>query len=567
MSESKTSNILDFFPLPEARLTQKLVLQEIDKVFREGKRIVILEAPVGSGKSAMAIALARQEQANGSGIIYEPEKNENGDPIEDDPLPCHILTPRKGLQDQYHDDFSEHLVLMKGRNAYPCIREATPKVYIPILKAVAEGKVKQPVYGSPNCAEAPCRDDLEEYKECTELHACPYSLAIEIAQQSPVVVHNLHSFLYQTNFADKFQKRRLLIIDEAHEVEGIVRDFATRVITVNKPFTQEQLAHLVTVKQWLEFLRKPEFVPEETDYDRSRKAADPKYESPKEAYLSKVQLLEGKEKGYESGFSVECEPYFKVPGGPQTGTRLTFVPHDIGHETNRLILDHGHRVLLMSGTIYDKDRFCKNLGINPAGAHFIRVPSTFPVQNRPIYLKPEYQVDTSHAKWEENFEQMLEIIRKVGKIFHNVKGLIHAPSYAKAHQVAQALADPRFVTHEPGNFSTVLDIFFQSKDNHVLITPVCYQGTDFKDDRARFQLILTVPYASVGSKFVSDKLKKDFAWYNHQALVVFGQQLGRPVRGPNDYGATFCVDARFNKFIGRNSKQLPNYVKEAMVYK
>ena len=67
-----------------------------------------------------------------------------------------------------------------------------------VVKAVREGKVKQPEKDSPNCGEAPCKDNVEVYKICTEGRECPYVLAIEVAQQNSVVVHN--SFIFQSNF-------------------------------------------------------------------------------------------------------------------------------------------------------------------------------------------------------------------------------------------------------------------------------------------------------------------------------------------------------------------------------
>jgi superfamily II DNA or RNA helicase len=51
--------------------------------------MVILEAPVGSGKSAIAMTFARAVSNS------------------------HIITPRKSLQDQYFEDFKEDIVLIR----------------------------------------------------------------------------------------------------------------------------------------------------------------------------------------------------------------------------------------------------------------------------------------------------------------------------------------------------------------------------------------------------------------------------------------------------------------------
>lgn len=545
-------DIMSFFPLPEARPNQKIVIEEIDKVFKAETRIVILEAPVGSGKSAIALTLAKSV-----GAMMTGEEGVGG---------AHIITPRKSLQDQYFEDFADSLVLMKGRNAYPCTIDAPPRQYTMIVKAINEGKVKQPGKDSPNCAEAPCRGSSDVYQHCTTSRDCPYSIAIRVAQEEPVVVHNLHSFIFQSKFGGKFSKRELLIVDEAHEIENTIRDFITNKITIQDKIPQSRYADLTTLAHWEQFLKSPEYVPEETERDRNLKQQDKTFVSAKEEYLRKVEALTQKDV-FDKGFSVEVIPVLRPGSSTQVATTFQFVAHYVGGSVKSMLLDYGTKILLMSGTIYNKEAFCSNLGINPAEAHFIRIGSSFPKQNRPIYLKPEYQVNTSFANWNDNFAEMIDKIKKIMAIFHDAKGLIHAPSYMAAVQIRNALNDPRIVTHEPHDFLSKLDEHFQSKEPQVFVSPVCQQGVDFKGDRARFQIILRVPYPSTSSKFVEDKVKNNYPWYNYQALVVFGQQIGRVNRSEKDYGATFLLDERFNSFISKNSKVLPSWVKESMVWK
>jgi Rad3-related DNA helicase len=305
----------------------------------------------------------------------------------------------------------------------------------------------------------------------------------------------------------------------------------------------------------------------ETDRDRAQKQLNAEFVSEKEDYLRQVEALTLIETSLDKGFSVEISPVFSTAlRNIQIATSISVIPHSLGNTVNTLLLQYGDKVLLMSGTIYNKEVFCRNLGINPTDAHFIRVGSSFPKENRPIYAKEKYQVDTSHANWDENLEEMVGKIRSVLEIFKDAKGLIHAPSYRAMDQISLRLGDARIVTHTPSNFLTQLESFFASTGNQVFLSPTCQQGVDFKEDRARFQIILRVPYLSTGSKFVEDMVKDNFPWYNYQALVTFGQQIGRVNRSEEDYGATFLMDSRFNKFVKRNSGVLPTWVKEAIQY-
>jgi Rad3-related DNA helicase len=539
---SQITDIMSYFPLATPRGTQKKVIEEIDKAFKSGKRIVILEAPVGAGKSAIAMTFAR---------AYESS---------------HIITPRKSLQDQYYEDFEDDIVLMKGRNAYPCTIDAIPQTYIKVMRQIDMGMIKAPGRDEPSCASGPCNGDSTVWKMCIEDNGpCPYSRAIEIAQEHHTIVHNIHSFIFQTKFGGKFEGRNLLIVDEAHEIEGVIREFITRKISTKANIEILEAPEYESIDEWGSYLLEDQFLPEETAYDRMKKEQDPEFKSARDEYVNRVQMLNLNKEYYEKGFSVRVNP--TIISGRRVGTSFEFVPHSIGNSANHYLFDYGEKVLLMSGTIYDHDQYCKSIGVNPSEALSIKIPSSFPVQNRPIYLKPEYQTDTSHANWRENFDEMIGIIDRIQNIFKDVKGLIHAPSYMAAQEIVRAVPGGRLTTHESHNFQASLEQFYASKDPLIFVSPVCQQGVDFKDDRARFQILTRVPYMNTSDPFVDHKVKNDFNWYNYQALIVFGQMIGRPVRSERDFGATFLLDSRFNKFVSRNSKRLPKWLQDAFIYR
>jgi Rad3-related DNA helicase len=83
-------------------------------------------------------------------------------------------------------------------------------------------------------------------------------------------------------------------------------------------------------------------------------------------------------------------------------------------------------------------------------------------------------------------------------------------------------------------------------------------------DRARFQIILRIPYLNAGDKFIEMKLKKDFAWYNYQAMISFGQQTGRINRSETDFGVTILMDDRFPKFIRKNRSKFPKWLLDSI---
>jgi ATP-dependent DNA helicase DinG len=542
MQQEVTSDILSFFPLENPRGTQKLVLTEVDKAFSEGKKFVILEAPVGSGKSPVAMTFARKFQDS------------------------HILTPQKSLQNQYYEDFHEDSVLMKGRNAYPCTRGKNRKIYMKVINDIKKGQVKQPAIGETNCGNAPCRNSETLFKLCTEAQGpCPYNAAIEVAQGYHTVIHNIHSFIFQTNFSGKFEKRKLLVVDEAHLIEDIIRDFITKKVTVKGLVDAADTPNTATVDGWCDFFITDRFLPEVSASEKAMKELDETYVTERDKYLELILGFRDKSEYYGEAFTVKRTPNYV--GERCINTTFEFIPHNVGSAPSRLIFDFGEHVLLMSGTIYDKNIYCRSIGIKPEDAYFIRVPSSFPVKNRPIYVKPEYQIDTSFANWEDNFKDMIFKINKILKIFHDVKGLIHVPSYQAAEEIASWLPPNRVMWHDKSNLQEKLTEFYNSAEPKVFLSPVCQQGVDFKYDRARFQIVLRIPYLNTSDEFVNYKVKNDFQWYNYKALLTFGQQIGRINRADDDFGVTFLMDSRFNKFIANNSAKFPKWLKDAFIYK
>lgn len=522
-------DIMSDFPLPTPRKSQEAVIREVQKAFSEQYKYVILEAPVGSGKSAIAITLSRWFGTS------------------------HILTPRKSLQDQYYADFKKHIVLMKGRSSYICTKDSDEGVHKEVIKWVETGRSPLPNkrQGEVDCFNSPCRNKTHVQQKCTVLRdrVCPYKRAIEIAEDNNIIVHNFHSFLYQYNFAMRFDEREILIVDEAHEMEGILRDFATLEFVVPKliPDTLTPDMEKQDLGYWLSYFETPELQP------RSTKR--------KEEYDTALEVMR---KSAEFGNS------YIVKTGVSAGQQITtfkFIPMQVGKEANNLVFSSSNRVLLMSGTIYNKDVYCRSLGIKPEEAYFIRIPSTFPMESRPIICKPEYMVNTSHLTWEDNREELTEILKGILGKFKDVKGLIHAPSYKACAEIKDWLKDDRIKTHTAENFTAKLEEFYKRDDVSVFLSPTCYQGVDFKQDRARFQIILRVPYSNTSDEFMAYKVKNDFPWYNHQALVTFGQQTGRINRSEDDFGVTILVDDRFTKFLRRNNSVLPAWLKESIRYK
>lgn len=114
------SGVMSFFPktekFTEPYPNQRKVIETVEKHYRNGYQYVILESPVGSGKSAIALTLAR---------FYGS---------------AHFLIPRKILQDQYINDFSDYMVPMKGKSSYTCSYLEEQQGYLGNISCSAGGE-------------------------------------------------------------------------------------------------------------------------------------------------------------------------------------------------------------------------------------------------------------------------------------------------------------------------------------------------------------------------------------------------------------------------------------------
>jgi Rad3-related DNA helicase len=545
----------DFFPvtttITKPRASQLAIIDRIQKEFEAGAQTILLEAPVGSGKSAIAVTVAK---ALGS---------------------SHIITPRKALQDQYVEDFSQSgFAVMKGRSSYPCHRAPSNRGYsVASVKAqIIEGRPFELDRSEPSCltrycgklkARAPNGADSQTTSDCS------YLMAMAHAETSSHTIHNFHSFLFQTKYANRFGARDIIIIDECHDIEPTARGLTQIDFSLPFKITDEIKKELnfSSLNEWVDWLKGyvTSFSESELTDDPN---ADPDSESQEQiteraAYLSKLNRIA------ELGEAVKDKYIVSMTSSThREETKFSFIPKDVSGIIRESLLSYGTKRLLMSGTIYNKRMFCLRNGLDPETTKFLTVPSTFPVENRPIYFKPSMRVDTSHRKWDENFKEVVKVCSEVMEKFDDAKGLIHAPSYQAGYSLEAALDHTgRIMTHNSRDFPLRLREFYEHPEPLVFVSPVCQQGVDFKDDRARFQIILRVPYPNTSDAYMEHLVKEDFPGYNYRAMITFGQQCGRVNRSETDFGATILVDSRFESFLRKNDSWWPKSLKQAIIYK
>jgi len=530
------------FPFSSIRPAQERALEAIARAELKNKRFIILELPTGVGKSGIAYAISSWASTlNDKG--YKPG--------------AYILTTQKTLQRQYMRDFADKgMVELKGAANYRCNEFD--------LDCSSGSKLKKILAGE------------EGQQVCT---GCPYKRAKYLFTKNPIGVTNFAYFLNETKYVNQLEPRSFLIIDEAHNSEKEILGFADIEITKSRtaslgiedppivdeddPDTNEKIYNWIyqifdpagaTMEAQLLFDMKNAKLAgdDEATLEVSRK------HDALDKFLCKVRRFD--RDNYKEWF---------IYSNPETGA-LYLKPTTANLFSHDLLFSMGKRIVMMSATILDKATFCRNLGIDPKEAGFLRLESDFPVENRRIFFTPVGKMGMSNI--ENTMPKMLKKILEIMNKHPNEKGIIHCQSYKIQKAISEFIGKTkhkhRLLAHGSGfgERDQAIETHNNSEEPTILLSPSMTEGLDLKDDLSRWQIICKIPYPYLGDKFIKYRLNKDPKWYQWMTALVMVQATGRSIRSKEDYSMTYVLDSDFGFFLHKCDSILPQWWKDSIVY-
>jgi Rad3-related DNA helicase len=547
----KPFTLRNCFPFKSIRPPQEKILKELENAL-SSKKFIILEAPVGFGKSAVAVALCK---FLGS---------------------AHILTATKQLQDQYSSDFGFPIV--KGKGNFQCYVRPSSGVLLPCSKGRCEVD-----WDLKDCPHYMSFEEYEEHAKrlcdrdakCEHLRdkkLCTYYDQKWNGFRSPITVYNYSFLLSELKYARDVPSRKLLVCDEGHELEKQIVGFAAFQLKKSilqiyhdelRPEEDFVIPHkgLDDPAAWLDVLGKVGDLLSE--YLDLHKEADKMQDSVAmcKNLLDALESFIGSLKANSTNWVVNDVKM----NSDLSVEEVTFQPLKVSNYTSQLF-KIADKVLLMSATIFSEERLYRSLGISSSEATIIKVQdSTFPVDRRPIYaLNTAY---LSKASMNSSLESIAQAVNGIMDRHYVERGVIHTTSYAQARYIVDHVSERnrrRLITTE-GSFdkSTLIRIHGAS-DSSVLISPSLHQGVDLKDDLSRFQVIVKVPYPDLSERRTEMMLKRDRSWYDWQTVQRLVQTYGRSVRSETDYAVTYVLDSNFTRFLNANRELFPKYFLEAI---
>ena len=91
------------------------------------------------------------------------------------------------------------------------------------------------------------------------------------------------------------------------------------------------------------------------------------------------------------------------------------------------------------------------------------------------------------------------------------------------------------------------------------------QGLDLKGDLGKWQIIIKLPYPSLGGKRIKKLFEEDPGWYRMRMLISLVQACGRCTRSSEDESVTYILDGLSAKTIIDCKKILPKHFIDRIV--
>ena len=530
------------------RPTQIYVAEEIAKNW--DKKFHIVDAPTGVGKAFIAMAASFA-----AGTSY-------------------ILTNTKQLQDQYINGPGD-ICDLRGKKNYKC-----------------------GINPSMTAGDAPCVSLPHIIKMCTKKDLCPYINQRKKALASQSIVTNYTYFLLAKSGGPfEEEQRNLLVADEAHLLENQLINFAEIIldpIELKETYNLYEMDWVfddtdntenhVQIVDKIAIRIKDEVLSIESmlEYIFDKLGLNKEYVSERDINQipdkekTKIKKLKTKQLGL-SNLSRKIDVYQETKekddwvisskDGVLTVTPLNasslFFPFCVECE------NASNKFLFLSATIGGFGAFIEELGIDRKMCNFITTDTTFDKEDSPIIHisvgKFNYQeIDSTLPK-------ALNVIDKLLNEHKNDKGIIHSTNYKITKYIGEkSIFKKRLLHRNMERYAVSNNILLErhqnSKHKTVLLSPSMGTGVSLDDELARFQIIIKLPFMSLGDKRVKEKMSISSNWYRNKMWQEIMQMSGRATRSDDDYCITYILDESMEYFYKMDKNKLPKWFKDRLIF-
>lgn len=509
----------------------------IEKIAHAPEKVFLLDAPMGTGKTVVGIAVHQSRTLNKVG--RECLARLSGKSEREYEHRCIYITRTKQLQNQLLEEFPGARTMV-GRNNYPCLLH----------------KKEFPEYTAEDCTG-----------ECVHKSECPYYVDKHLALQAPLAVLNTSYFLTEANGPGMFSGANLLIIDEIDVMENeLLNHIQLRVTTRQLNGLRLELpADPHSLQGWLVWSDSISFkINEYLDRFGSQLILiDETNWTDVEITLHKqANRLKNFRNKLATFVSEVNDTWIFSEERDKEETAWVFKPVTVSTYAAKYLWRHAENFLGMSGTILDPETMASDLGIEDWA--YDRTNCPFPLVNRPIYYIPK--VNLTHKNMNIELPKLAQAVKEIIDRYPNDKILVHTTSFAIQQYLKNNLNSRRIISHTTQDRNEMLELFKAYTEPVVMLSPSFDRGVSLDNDFCRCVIICKCPYLSLADPQVKARLRMPGGerWYLLKTAQTIMQMSGRGVRNDIDHCDTVILDKQFGSLFSRMQRYFPQWWKEAI---
>jgi len=525
-----------------------------ERIAASPKKIVILEAEPGTGKSTIPLAAGR---ALGKRVT--------------------ILVQNKQLQRQYLRDFSARARTMMGRSEFKCNLTGGNAAFAPCVVGSKCDKKGSWQRGRPMGTPA-----------------CDYYKAKATAYTAQVRVLNYAYYLNEIKAEfSTFAYSDWIVCDEAHDLEPILMDHAVigleRATLHNLDVTLPRGdLDFDRLKNWAigansfltsnvnEIIAKlvELGVPISIDGDERVQinlTAELTDIANTEEAQELFRELRQTNQVVELTQKVIAASYRQADWVIDTTQDSVLVKPIFGRDGFQQILDTTREKLVLMSAFLAPEMLIQTLGIDPEQCEIIRAPRVWDRSGSKIYYCPvaKFSYNTPQNVWNWTAGIVDSIIRH----FTPKKGLVHVPSVQLRdlilnrtklrHLFVAYDAKSRFAKYPTKD--QAIQMFKDKRGQAVLLGQSISTGLDIPYD-PEWQVIIKLAFMPTNDPAIKARMAVDKFFYPYRTICEIVQATGRVKRAEDHDGPTIILDKNFGWFYAANKAYFPSWFTQYLVW-
>ena len=521
------------------KIINDILVQFIDN----NKKNIVLQSPLGSGKSIIGAIVARAFK-----YMFSEHLESN-----DDLLPASIVVHSNNLVRQYSDTFknftSKDFHQIIGASNYKC----------------AAGNhlsdVKNPDYRGDSCFFK----TAEEYIKTDFCETCEYKLAKAHINKTDVLITNYSYHFISCMWTHHLKKRIITIFDEAHMINDVFCEHNAIYISVDRiqKYIDECQEHFPgELKEQILFFKNLKKMMNDnkihdSNYMEIIKLVARHYNKIASVFSKYTADTEDKSSALDESIKMSKISKKYQDLSCKIGDLITYnydhvfeckdgdisIKSIFVSDMSKQIMSEYN--LFMSATISD-EFMIQTMNLPRDITAFIKVEPIYPAENKPLMFIGSHKLNYENMNNPEVIKELRENVYAILEQANEEKnkGIMFTSSFKLGEQLTDKFPKhTKLFLHKSGvDVNQLINDFKSYQGSALLVSPSIYEGLSFDDDLSRFAILSKCPYPSLGEKRMKYIANNYPDIYKIITIKKIIQAIGRSVRNKDDHAITFVLD-------------------------